>query len=360
MKRALRSGYRVSQAATAITARRDESTAPHVYYGGARSGDQGGPLVKVQRLRRYFPEDKRRFNLVYVLSNAPYLPAFALRALKARGIPIVHNQNGVFYPAWFDGDWRGENARMALSYRLADHVFFQSDFCRRAAEQFLGPLEGTGEILHNAVDTRHFSPGQRTAPQADGPFVALVTGKITHHLFYRIDSTVHGVARARETGLDVRLRIAGTLDASSLAETRDLAARLGLADAIDLTGPYTQSEAPDVYRGADVYITTKHNDPCPNAVIEALASGLPVIYSDTGGVPELVGAEAGIALPCAEDWERAHVPDAADIAGALERVANDDGSMAAAARRQAVDRFDITDWIERHRQVFTRLLEDSR
>jgi glycosyltransferase involved in cell wall biosynthesis len=360
LKRALRSGYRLSQAATAIAARRGESTVPRVYYGGARAGDQGGPLVKIKRLRQYFPEDKLRFNLVYVLSNAPYLPSFALRALKTKGIPIVHNQNGVFYPAWFDGDWKAENARMALSYKLADHVFFQSDFCRRAAEQFLAPREGPWDILHNAVDTKLFSPGDESARATDAPFTVLITGKINHHLFYRIDSTLRGVARARATGLNARLRIAGILDASSRSEANRLAEDLGMANALDLSGPYVQSDSPDIYRSADVYITTKHNDPCPNAVIEALACGLPIIYSDTGGVPELVGPDAGVALPCAEDWERAHVPDATDIADALMRVAGDDGTMAATARRRAVERFDIANWIERHRQVFVGLLAEDR
>ena len=70
-----------------------------VFYGGARSGDLGGPLVKVKRLKRSFPEHLWKYNLVYVLSNAPYLPDASLRLLKARGVPIVHNQNGVFTSA---------------------------------------------------------------------------------------------------------------------------------------------------------------------------------------------------------------------------------------------------------------------
>ncbi len=357
LKRTLRSGYRWTQAATVLTASRDRGVEPRVYYGGARAGDRGGPLVKVKRLRQFFPEHKRRFNLAYVLSNTPYLPAFALRALKSRGIPIVHNQNGVFYPAWYDGDWQGQNARMALSYMSADHVFFQSDFCRRAADEFLGPRQGAWDILHNAVDTDHFSPSPAGAEHDPNAPVLLITGKLTHHLFYRIDSTVRGLALARETGLKARLVIAGSLDSETQTRTRSLAESLHIADAVTLTGPYTQSAAPDVYRGADIYITTKHNDPCPNAVIEALACGLPVIYSDSGGVPELVGPDAGVALSCVQGWEKPSAPDVNDIADAMVNVAKCRPAMTQHARQRAVQSFDIRDWIERHRQVFTELLE---
>ena len=37
-----------------------------------------------------------------------------------------------------------------------------------------------------------------------------------------------------------------------------------------------------------------HNDPCPNTVLEALSCALPVVYSNTGGVPELVGPDCGV------------------------------------------------------------------
>ncbi len=160
---------------------------PRVFYGGARGGDVGGPLVKVKRLKQGFPEHLWTYNLVYVLSNAPYLPGLALRVLKTRGIPIVHNQNGVFYPGWYAGDCEAQNRRMARSYRLADHVFYQSEFCRRCAERFLGERSGPGEILYNAVDVGHFSPPDRHAGK-DGPFVFLVSGKFNPHTFYRIGS----------------------------------------------------------------------------------------------------------------------------------------------------------------------------
>lgn len=326
-----------------------------VYYGGARNGDQGGPLVKVRRLQEHFPEARWGYDLVYLLSNAPYLPDYALRLLKRRGIPIVHNQNGVFYGAWYAGDWEAQNRRMARSYHAADWVFYQSEFCRRAADRFLGARAGPGEILYNAVDTSRFAPGQARQDAAHGGYVFLVTGVIDKHLYYRLESTIAGMRLACDGGLDARLVVAGWVDAESRTRAEALAESLGLSGKISFTGPYSQQQAPDIYRGADAYVMTKHNDPCPNTVLEALAAGLPVLYSDSGGVPELVGAEAGIALPCAEDWETPRTPAPEAIGEGMLRIAANHAAFSAAARRRAVERFDIAHWIGRHRAVFEQL-----
>ena len=61
------------------------------------------------------------------------------------------------------------------------------------------------------------------------------------------------------------------------------------SESIRFLGAYNASKAPAIYQAADAYLMMKYNDPCPNTVLEALASGLPVLYSASGGVPELVG-----------------------------------------------------------------------
>lgn len=355
-KHLLRTGYSVAlRMHTFATAQRSDGP-PRVWYGGARTGDRGGPLVKVKRLREFFPEVWVRYNLVYLLSNAPYLPASALGILKQRKVPTVYNQNGVFYKAWYAGDWIAENLRMARAYQIADWVFYQSEFCKRAADRFLGARSGQGEVLYNAVDTRRFTP--RTDTGSGAPFVFLATGKLDDHLYYRIDCILGGLAMARRRGLDAQLIVAGKLSPSVRERADRQADGLGISKVVVFPGPYSQIEAPALYRSADAYLSTTHQDACPNAVLEALASGLPVIYAGTGGVPELVGTEAGVGLGCIENFEAVQVPSAETIAEAMAQVANSGGAMSLAARERAVQRFDMEAWIERHRTVFTQLLQD--
>jgi glycosyltransferase involved in cell wall biosynthesis len=334
------------------SSRADASVVPRVFYGGARSGNVGGPLVKVKRLQESFPQHVWNYNLAYVLSNAPYLPAAALNWLRFRGTPIVLNQNGVFYPGWYAGNWKRQNEVMAQAYHRADYVFWQSEFCRRAADQFLGKRVGKGEILFNAIDMELFAPTERGV---DRPFTFLLTGKIGRHLGYRLESTINGLAKARNAGLDAKLKIAGWVE--DISFVRSLVERHGLSNHIVMTGPYTQEQAPSIYLGGDAYVMTKYLDPCPNTVIEAMACGLPVLYSASGGVPELVGDESGIGLPVPEEWNTVHVPSAETIAEGMLKIAASREVMSQAARERAVRNFDIRNWIERHRAVFTELLE---
>jgi glycosyltransferase involved in cell wall biosynthesis len=356
-----RRGYRAALGLAAVTdmlVPRQRGLA--VYYGGAFSGDVGGPLVKVKRLRDYFPEHRWGYNAVYVLSNAPYLPVAALRLLKHRRIPIVHNQNGVFYPAWYDGDWKAKNAEMAAPYHLADYVFWQSEFCRRSADRFLGERTGDGEVLYNAVDTDHFQPAGVPLQPQPRPFTFLITGKLGNHLAYRVTGTIRALADIRRQGLDAQLVVAGWVEGELRAEALTLAEQLDVAPHVQLTGAYTQQQAPDIYRSADAYVMTKHNDPCPNTVLEALACGLPVVYSASGGVPELVGSDGGVGIEAPEVFDRVWWPESRDLGAAMLEVASHREVMSAAARSRAVSLFDIAHWIDRHRSVFVRLAGEAR
>jgi len=326
-----------------------------VFYGGARSGNLGGPLVKVKRLLEYFPQNRWKYNLIYLLSNAPYLSLLALKLISNKNIPTVLNQNGVFFPGWYGGDWKKMNLAMANSYHRADYVFWQSNFCRRAADHFLGKREGPGEILFNAVDTKIFKPANS---RPERPFTFLLTGRIDAHLTYRIETSLTGIKVARECGLDCRLLVAGWVHPYALDIAKQLVHKLRLVDHVDFLGQYTQEIAPSVYQSADAYIITKYLDPCPNTVLEAMACGLPVLYSASGGVPEQVGKDAGVGLQVEENWEGPPIVPSTDaIASGMLEIYAKSNKMSVAARLRAENNFEITHWVDRHAQVFQMLLD---
>jgi glycosyltransferase involved in cell wall biosynthesis len=132
---------------------------------------------------------------------------------------------------------------------------------------------------------------------------------------------------------------------------------LGLENLVEFTGPYSQDTAPEIFRRADILIHTKYNDPSPNLITEALASGLPIVYSSSGGVPELVGQNAGIGIQVEQSWEKTSHPDPELMAKAICKVWENRDEFSDAARQRAVENFSLELFVQSHRELFTRFSE---
>jgi glycosyltransferase involved in cell wall biosynthesis len=312
-----------------------------------------GGIIKLQELQGAFAEAMLRYNVLYLVTSRLPDGAVALAGwAKRKGARVVLNQNGVAYPAWYGKGWERENAPMRRLLEIADHVFYQSDFCKLSADRFAGPCAAAWEVLFNAVDTRRFVP--RSGPRQS--VLTLLLGG-SQDRWYRLDAALQVVGELAARGADVRLLVAGRLrwtprpaEARRQADAR--ARELGISSRVTFLGPYTQMEAPALFQRADVLLHTKYNDPCPAVVIEAMASGLPIVYSRSGGVPELVGADAGIGIDAPLDWERDIPPDPAAMADAVLTIVGKPRAYAEAARQRAVDTLDVSHWIARHRAVF--------
>jgi len=324
---------------------------PRIFYGGARRGDIGGTLVKIKRLQDFFPQSPYLYNIVYSLSNAPYLSRCSLGLLSICKVPLVLNQNGVFYPSWYSGNWKKQNSIMSLAYHKADFVIWQSQFSRDCADHFLGRRSGPGEILFNAVDIDFFKPVMSTELR---PFTFLVAGKTSKDLSYRLELAIESIALARKSGLNTCLLIAGVVH--ERARLQSLVESYSLTKYIHFLGPYSQQEAPLIFQSSDAYLSLTFQDVCPNSVIEAMSCGLPILYSSSGGVPELVGPDAGIGLHVPRDWSRINVPPVHLVVAAMFEIFRNSCSYSIAARKRALEHFNIRKWLTRHDEIFTALI----
>jgi glycosyltransferase involved in cell wall biosynthesis len=318
--------------------------ADDVVYGGA---------VKFQLLHEQLPNAPRDFNVLYLGSSS--LPAAAptlVRLARRRSAAFVWNQNGVAYPGWYGNGWELVNAPRARLLHEADHVFFQSAFCKVGADRYYGERQGPWEVLHNPVDTQRFRPPDERPAR---PLTLLLGGN--QYQRYRLLAALDAFALVRLERPEARLLVAGALSFAEDGPAQTVAAlhERGLAEAVELVGPYTQREAPSLLQRADLLLHTKYNDPCPTIVLEALACGLPVVYSATGGVPELVSHDAGVGIPAPLDWEHDHPPAPAELAAGVLDAAERLEERSEAARTHAL-RFDSRAWIARHRAVFEELV----
>lgn len=327
-----------------------------VFYGGGFPGNNGGPRVKISRLIKYFKNYNYNFNMLYLLSNAQYLSYCSLNRIKKNNIPIVLNQNGVFYSGWYKKRWKQMNENMALPYHKADYVFWQSNFCRRSADKFLGKREGKGEVLYNAVDTSIFYP--KNIKKDKSILKLLVTGKMDGDNFYRIHNIIKAGKILKKQNINFVINFAGRIDKKNLTKSYVLIKELKLEKYINFLGPYTQEKAPEIYRNSDIYLIMNYLDPCPNTVIEAMSCGLPVVYSASGGVLELVGNKAGIGIPVKENWKSIGIsPKPEEITNSIIFVMSRLCDMSLAARKRALEKFNIDQWIQRHNSIFKTLLE---
>jgi len=255
---------------------------------------------------------------------------------KRRGIRIVQRLNGM--------NWLHRTLKTGLRHylraeygnfilrlirsRFADHIVYQSHFAKEWWERVGGKISTQFSIITNAVDLDVYSPrgthstGKYILPE-DRYRVLLVEGSLMGGYELGLDTAVSmvqvlNVTHSRYLGKPVELIVAGRVSEG---------VRSQWADQVDFplvwAGLVPSESIPELDRAAHLLYSADINAACPNAVIEALACGIPVLAYDTGALPELVSGDAGRVVPYGGDPWLLEVPDIPALAaGALEILTN--------------------------------------
>ncbi len=134
------------------------------------------------------------------------------------------------------------------------------------------------------VDTQRFRPGNL---RREGPLKLLAVGRVVKEK--RFDRFISVLGRLRkELNLDVLGQIAGPAQDNDLQkELEAQAVSLGLLPGcLQFLGAV--SDMSPVYEQADICMLTSDYEGTPNVLLEAMASGLPIVATSVGGVPEIV------------------------------------------------------------------------
>ena len=191
-------------------------------------------------------------------------------------------------------------------------------------------------LLYHGLDLDRYSPGEDG--QRDGRTI-LAVGRLTEQKGFHY--LVEACRLLRERGVVFRCRIVGG-DGDVAGRIRAAVASAGLEDQVELAGFQRPEAIIPLYRSAallaapTVLARRGETDGLPNAVLEAMACGLPVVGSSAAGIPEAVEeGRTGLLVP---------PDDAAALADALQRLLQDAElrrRIGAAAREEATRRFDV-------------------
>ena len=153
-------------------------------------------------------------------------------------------------------------------------------------------------IIPPGVDTDEFHPATdevRRARGEDGrPVVILACGRLSRRKSF--DVAIRAVSRLVKEGLPVQLRLVG--DGPLQESLESLARELGVADAVTFVGSVPHSEIAHEYRRADIFCSTSLGEGFATVALEALACGLPIVATPTGGFREVLSCrQVGVLTP---------------------------------------------------------------
>ena len=229
----------------------------------------------------------------------------------------------------------------------------------RDLERYLTGPVGIGQRrvtqLYNGVDTQRFRPAEERRPvpafQGGQQLVIGTVGRMQPvkdplNLVHAFIELVQRHADGRE-----RLRLIIVGDGPLRSEAQQLLDAAGLAETAWLPGD--RDDVPELLRSMDVFVLPSLAEGICNTVLEAMASGLPVVATNVGGNPELViDGETGVLVPAA---------DSTALADGIASVISDQGRMRAWGEqgRQRVQReFSLDAMVGRYGDVYERLLRE--
>jgi len=193
---------------------------------------------------------------------------------------VIQRLDGVFYdPEKSDYDVTRNAQLKTVYHQLADKIIFQSEYSKQQCEHYLGKTTDSvsSRIILNGTDLSLFHP-QVVHPPIAGRSIRFITSGN-----FRDTEMLEPIIKAldRLTGqFQFTLTVVGPI-------TCDLNPELAARPYLVMLGKCDRQELARYLRQSDIFMFSFLNPNCPNSVIEATASGLPVVSFQSGAMPEL-------------------------------------------------------------------------
>ena len=236
-------------------------------------------LLQIKRSARWLREN--RIQLVH--AHDLYSALIAVPAAKIARCRVIVGRLDLVH-------WKGRLRRLAMRAlsRAADHVIANA----KAIQTMLVETEGIPaervSVIYNGIDVAAFDRRVRQGPSlplpaTGGAPVAVLVANM-HDPVKRQEDFLLAIAEARTRFPDLRALLVG--DGRRRAQLEELSARLHLEQVAHFLGH--RVDVPAVLARANIGVLCSEREGLSNAVMEAMASRLPMIVTNTGGNPELV------------------------------------------------------------------------
>lgn len=189
-------------------------------------------------------------------------------------------------------DVPGQNARLQLEYKLlgptvfkpiwrnAQHIVACSEGLKWRALRFLPGVDMS--VIPNGVDLDLFQPAY--TPREGTDLRLITVGRLSETK--RVDLLIETVAELRQQGVKVTLTVIG--GGGLMGRLRHLARECDATECVTFTDRQDREAMPDLYRRHDLYISATMQEGMSNAMLEAMASGLPIVTTRCEGLDELI------------------------------------------------------------------------
>ena len=226
---------------------------------------------------------------------------------SAKKLPYIISLRGSDVP--------GKHARLKLDYKILGPVF--GAIWEKAAD-LVAPSQGLKDralrflpsvsidVVPNGVELDRFCPAQ--SKERTDTLKLLTVGRLS--VTKRVPMLIDAIDILRKDGLKVCFTIAG--GGQMQQQLREIILQRGLSDVIEMAGRISPENMPRIYRQNDILISASMQEGMSNAMLEAMASGLPIITTRCEGVEELIDDNGLVVEPA----------NAEEIAKAVRKLAD--------------------------------------
>jgi len=252
-------------------------------------------------------------------------------------------------------DVPGQHARLKLDYKILGPVFAAiwkkaaalvacSEGLKNRALNFLPTV--AIDVIPNGVELDRFSPAETT--KSSVVLRLLTVGRLS--VTKRVEMLIDVAQILHRDGCNVHLTIVG--GGQMEQQLRYMVAEKNLSNIIEITGRLDAEKMPQVYRQNDIFVSASMQEGMSNAMLEAMASGLPIVTTRCEGVEELI-KENGIVVENAQPYQ------IAEAIKKLAETAETSKEISVAARKQA-EKFSWQQVAEQYLSCYNKIANSVR